>query len=135
MHRNLLLCANFFPLELEDEDESLFDESTEQQSEASEGATWGSTRDRASDWVPHSPPAHPSDFLDADNRFDHVELEGSASQRPKSVPSVVGGMPSISCFATASRAVSRIRTRVGRLLKPADRLMQNMTQKLKHSAP
>lgn len=108
----------------------------ERQSEASEVVTWDATRDCTPDWVPRSPfPTPPSDCPDADNGFDHVELEDSASQRPMSLPSVVGGMPSINRFATASSAVSRIRTRVGRLLKPADRLMRNMTQKLIHSAP
>lgn len=108
----------------------------ERQSEVPEVVTRDATRDRTADWVLGSPvPTPPSDCPDADDGSDDVELEDSASQRPMSVPSVVGGMPSIKPLATASSAVSRIRMRVGRLVKPVDRLIQNMTQKRIYSAP
>lgn len=52
-----------------------------------------------------------------------------------SVSGVIGGMPSDnSPRDTASSAMARIRTRVGRLVKPVDRLIQNMTQKKVYSA-
>lgn len=64
------------------------------------------------------------------------ELDDSVSQRPTDVSGVVGRVlngnrpPSV-----VDSTVSRIRTRVGRLVKPVNRLIQNMTQKKKYSVP
>lgn len=136
VHRNLLLCVNFLPLELEDEGEPSFDESTELSSDGtqdgvSEVVTRDFARDRTADWVLGSPaPSPPSDCPDADERPGDVELGDSARQRPASVSGGIGGMSSVNNpLATASSAVSRIRTRVCRLVKPVDRLIQNMTQR------
>ena len=134
VHRNRLLCANFLPLELEEEDvESSFIESSESshgetQSHLSDVATGGVTEDRTTSWVLDSTSANPpSGCLDADEELD---LGESVSQRPMSVSSVVdktghGNDPP----STAISVVSRIRTRVGRLVKPVDKLIQNMTHK------
>ncbi|KAK0139129.1 Transposon Ty3-I Gag-Pol polyprotein [Merluccius polli] len=134
VHRNRLLCANFLPLESEEEDvESSFIESSESshgetQSHLSDVATGGVTEDRTTSWVLDSTSANPpSGCLDADEELD---LGESVSQRPMSVSSVVdktghGNDPP----STAISVVSRIRTRVGRLVKPVDKLIQNMTHK------
>ncbi|KAK0139547.1 Transposon Ty3-I Gag-Pol polyprotein [Merluccius polli] len=133
VHRNRLLCANLLPLELEEDVESSFIESSESshgetQSHLSDVATGGVTEDRTTSWVLDSTSANPpSGCLDADEELD---LGESVSQRPMSVSSVVdktghGNAPP----STAISVVSRIRTRVGRLVKPVDKLIQNMTHK------
>lgn len=91
------------------------------------------TGDRTADWVLGSPaPSLPSEHPDADEGTEDVDLDDSVSQRAMSVSSV---MPSDnSLLDTASSVMSRVRTRVGRLVKPVDRLIQNMTQKKMYSA-
>nr|XP_061829293.1 uncharacterized protein LOC133614990 [Nerophis lumbriciformis] len=138
VHRNRLLCVNFLPLKLENEEdvESSFTESSESrhdetQSRVSDVMTGDVTEERTASWILDSASVNsPSECLDADEELEDPDLDESASQRPKSVSSVVDGTghgddpPS-----TAISVVSRIRTRVGRLVKPVDRLIQNMTQK------
>ena len=136
VHRNLLLCANFLPLDLEDEVEPSFAESTESscaetRSEVSEVLTRVGTGDRTADWVLGSPaPSLLSERLDAEEGIEDSDLDTILSQRAMSVSSVIGeALSDNSPLDTVSGAMSRIRTRVGRLVKPVDRFIQNMTQK------
>ncbi|KAJ8391278.1 hypothetical protein AAFF_G00090650 [Aldrovandia affinis] len=94
VHRNLLLCANFLPLELEDEDvESSFAESADSSTDmtgsgVSEVAT-DVIEDRTTNWVLDSPvPSPPSECPGANEESEDVELDDSVSQRE----SVVDGM-------------------------------------------
>ena len=87
------------------------------------------TEDRTTSWVLDSASVNPP-CLDADEELEDVDLGESVSQRPMSVSSVVD---ETGCSndppSTVISVVSRIRTRVGRLVKPVDRLIQNMTQR------
>ncbi|KAJ8414524.1 hypothetical protein AAFF_G00037260 [Aldrovandia affinis] len=94
VHRNLLLCANFLPLELEDEDvESSFAESADSSTDmtgsgVSEVAT-DVIEDRTTNWVLDSTvPSPPSECPGANEESEDVELDDSVSQRE----SVVDGM-------------------------------------------
>lgn len=142
VHRNLLLGVNFLPLDLEEEDvEPSFAESTEPscdetRSKVSEVVTRDVTEDRTVDWVLGSPSDPPSECPDADDGPEDAELDDSVSQRPLGVSSVVGGvLNDNNPLDMANSTVSRIRTRVGRLVRPVDRLIQKMTQKKISSAP
>uniref|UniRef100_A0A8C5FQQ6 Integrase catalytic domain-containing protein n=1 Tax=Gadus morhua TaxID=8049 RepID=A0A8C5FQQ6_GADMO len=136
VYRNRLLCANFLPLEVEDEEDvdASFTESSESshdeaQSRVSDVATGDVTEDRTSSWVLDSASVVQT-CLDDDEELGDIDLRESVSRRSMSVSSVVDETGCSNDHPnTMISVVSRIRTRVGRLVKPVDRLIQNMTQR------
>uniref|UniRef100_A0A3B3SR39 Integrase catalytic domain-containing protein n=1 Tax=Paramormyrops kingsleyae TaxID=1676925 RepID=A0A3B3SR39_9TELE len=160
VHWNLLLQANFLPLEAEAGDECSFiseSEVSQVQSEEFEGTPSAlnspvDSATRTASWV-----AEVADTADcAGNPHTSSELEVSepnfpsvnntpcddcASSEGQGIRNVSNSVPASSVVAECSvipmnaevmspaNAITKIRTRVGRMVKPVNRLIHNMTQK------
>ena len=150
VHRNLLLLANFLPIEIDKEvDESILSESCESGNEqddspSDESHGLGSGLDKSvwtASWVAEASasnklPEH-SQVQDTDlavqfNTGETGELSNflSESRVSASESADQGSEASVqlSIGSSPSSRVSRVRTRVGRIVKPVNRLIQNLTQ-------
>lgn len=182
VHRNLMLQANFLPLEEgENEEESFHDDSLTSQEQSDEALTQNSAlgnslpeTERTAEWVASLPDTDDSvdGRLDAGGQENVTDLgkpesksddrdTGSGINFPQSdsqiIPSnltdsqdqvrAVDAIPSAreqlrststmsisSAPPNVSEIVTQVRTRVGRLVRPVNRLIQNMTQRTTHNA-
>uniref|UniRef100_A0A9J7ZL63 Gypsy retrotransposon integrase-like protein 1 n=1 Tax=Cyprinus carpio carpio TaxID=630221 RepID=A0A9J7ZL63_CYPCA len=180
VHRNLMLHANFLPLE-EGENESFHDDLLTSHEKSGETSTQSSAlgsdlpeTERTAEWVaslpdtndsveeqvetgeqesimdagkpesksndlvpeseskcPHSDyrviPSNPTDCQTSVHKFD-VMSSAKEQPRPTSTLSISSAPPNV------SEVVTQVRTRVGRLVRPVNRLIQNMTQRTTHNA-
>lgn len=169
VHRNLLLQANFLPIETEGVEPSFSDDcELDDCSSALSGALTPSSAcshaDRTASWVaetlvpddvPDSVPidtesvlslvVNPeasrtclsivqSDTLSCEDVMVHSEVTKTHSETDSLVSNRAltrGANTSESVVLSSSRVTLPVRTRVGRLVKPVNRLIQNMTQNVR----
>lgn len=184
VHRNLLIQANFLPIEIEGEVEPSFDDESELSNEQSEEFLRGTLvtesevnwTDRTASWVAeaavsedppksfcispdmevliHMPPnddielglegplasqvdesseSHVAFVIDESNDAGSMQVEiGSDVRNSDSVSQVQeesSRVPLRPDTAPPDNAIAQIRTRMGRIVKPVNRLIQNMTQR------
>ncbi|MGL4601957.1 MAG: hypothetical protein ACRCVE_10885, partial [Plesiomonas sp.] len=173
VHRNLLLQANFLPIEVEEVEPSFSDSSEPADncsgvalSDAVTSMSECSNADRTASWVagtvaPNDSrcstssktesdppltvdpepaqsvfPATQEEPLDCDNVSDHSSEGGLTSNTviSASVGDSVDIQTSYPVESLPNKVVTQVRTRFGRLVKPMNRLIQNMTQNMKTSS-
>lgn len=152
VHRNLLLLANFLPIEMDNEvKEPTFSESTGSSHERSDLFPEDSLvteseidkSDRTASWVAEASGSNePPESLCTEHDTElpgHVNTEvDSESSIPRSESRVVtsqsadrrseNSVQPLSTGNPPSNKAAEIKTRVGRIVKPVNRLIQNMTQ-------
>lgn len=152
VHRNLLLSANFLPLELDEEQESVFssdiipDPSTVNGGDQDVSVVYSESNglDRTADWVANTVSSNPEDFQDAESCGRNLQAEASDAEslgeiddtskcpdlphnQPETDEEAVDMNPRV--ITPATGAVSLYRSRAGRIIKPVNRLIQNMAQR------
>lgn len=174
VHRNLLLQANFLPLELEDSDVPSSSSSTSlsmgvRTSLANDCAPEiePSVSDRVASWVeecavhespqqslPSSssssivsvdtvsgvlgevPSASKDDSIERDSNSEAPETEGLIHESNSISSEIIhDDIPVGNVEPTTDHEVVGVRTRVGRIVKPVNRLIENMTQSIKTLNP
>uniref|UniRef100_A0A3B3HTT0 Gypsy retrotransposon integrase-like protein 1 n=1 Tax=Oryzias latipes TaxID=8090 RepID=A0A3B3HTT0_ORYLA len=154
VHRNLLLLVNFLPIELDQEQGSVSSFSTTPDlsdiNSADQDVSVVNSEcdelDRTADWVANTGPLDPADHREVEScgmdcQSDGISVE-SLVESNKNCSKCPGsefphGQLETNGEAVATRqddrlqndTVNRIRTRAGRIVKPVNRLIQNMTQK------
>ncbi|XP_038147761.1 uncharacterized protein LOC119787794 [Cyprinodon tularosa] len=153
VHRNLLLAANFLPLELDKEQESVFssditpDPSTVNGGDQDVSLVYSESNglDRTADWVANTT-SNPEDLQDAESCVRNLQSGasdaeslgeiGSDSAKCPDSPHNQPGTDEEAVVISPGRpttpttgAVSLVRSRAGRIIKPVNRLIQHMAQR------